>query len=404
MSLIDSLTRRAAEARADAIEADAHQPVPLGPDAWEKAIPDRPTRFDPALFANPCARFNTPPPTPIPPDGILKTAPNAWKGIQLKCLAENLPAVTRTATERPLIGGSYKLFPALARQPDGTESTVYWTAYNTQTKRAEFIVGPDSLTTFTSEPVLFEAAAGNAYMNGEPNRWQLESMKSVDAFMREGVTSSAQHLASSWLAAVQDGNWWMANAAAAGGLAGASGIAGADAIAAEDIGTHTPLASSGGLAAHEGGVSGAHLLEKHVGKLDAELVDRANRMSAASVYKPAFRSREHEDDYPRSIPEYHVSDQLLLLPSLVRGLRRRRRGAASQRLRERTSRHDDRHRRGDHALHRRELLERRDRRVCRRTSRRLIAGTRRLPGVPCWATHSDPRARCPQEVIDGNRT
>lgn len=47
-------------------------------------------------------------------------------------------------------------------------------------------------------------------------------------------------------------------------------------LAAEDIGSRTPIVPGGGLAAHESGAINAHTLAKHVSKLDAELVERAN--------------------------------------------------------------------------------------------------------------------------------
>lgn len=206
-----------------------------------------------------------------------RSAANAFKGIQLYCLAE-LPALP--AGMRPVVSGNYKLYPALVRHEDAGDSVAYWIAYNTQTKRNEFVVGPDELTRFTGAVELFEAAAVNAYMQGEPNKWQLESMKAIDAAVRDGPAAAFGHLGRAWLAAIKDPSWWMQNAAAVGGMAGNARNAGRvrvpNAQAAGKFGSSTPIVPGGGLRAHEGGAANGHLIAKHVSKVDARLVERAN--------------------------------------------------------------------------------------------------------------------------------
>jgi hypothetical protein len=307
---------------------------PPGWDVDDRRIPDAVRNYDPAMFKNPallanagaapppCAALAIPPAKPLPP-GIPPTAPNAYHGIQLKCLAEDLPHVSRTATERQVIVGPYKLFPAVARQPDNSEAVVFFTAYNTLTKRAEFIVGPDDLARFASEPLLFQVAAANAYAHGEPNKWELESMKTVDAAMRKGPLAAVGHLGAAWLEAVKDPDWWMQNAAASGAFAEAaeSGAAArAGRVPASEIGKSTPIVEGGGLAAHEGGPRAAHTIGKHVGLTDAQLVERANtpRPSRVPGKPPGPPPSSASTFYDRTTAEVAASRTLAANDAAVR--------------------------------------------------------------------------------------
>jgi hypothetical protein len=277
-------------ARAEAAPQKTSRPP--GYDVDDRRIPDAVQNYHSAMFTNaalvtktaatpappPCAALAIPPPKPLPP-GIPPPAPNAYHGIQLLCLADDLPHVSRTATDRAVFVGPYKLFPVLARQPDNSEAVVFFTAYNSLTKRGEFVVGPNDVARFASAPLLFQVAAANAYAHGEPNKWELESMKTVDAAMRKGPFAALSHLGAAWLEAVKDPDWWMQNAAASGAFAEAA-EAGAAAreprVPASELGRSTPIVEGGGLQAHEGGVRNAHLIDKHVGLTDAQLVERAN--------------------------------------------------------------------------------------------------------------------------------
>jgi len=285
---------------------DCERPKPkASPAPWDldmRRVPEAVRQYDPSMFSNPAltrgsgggtstntstgtaisapiaASAPSPPPPPRTSPGIPASAPNAYRGIQLRCIADDLPHVTRTATDRPIACGTYKLYPALARQADGSEALVFWTAVNTQTKRGEFVVGPESLTRFMSAPDLFEIAAANAYLHGEPNSWERESMKAVDAAMRKGPLAALPQLGKAWVEAVKDPEWWMHTAAAAGGAAQAAEGAAARAgrPPASQMGRSTEIVPGGGLAAHEGGAANGHLIGRHVAQTDAQLVERAN--------------------------------------------------------------------------------------------------------------------------------
>jgi hypothetical protein len=221
----------------------------------------------------------------------LPAAADAYRGIRLACLAGKLPPMTRTDAASAIHLGHYTLQPAVRVHEDGSKSLLYWTAVNREAKRAEFIVGPESLESFKSGASSYANAGATAYMNGEPNEWQRLSMKAVDDATRSGPTAALGTLKSAWSAAVRDPSWWGQNLlAATGAMAGAGAASRAEVALSEETavanaartrarapatpGPHTPVVEGGGLRAHEGGPPKAHLLERHVGKTSADLEAR----------------------------------------------------------------------------------------------------------------------------------
>jgi hypothetical protein len=169
-------------------------------------------RYPAALFSNPAmlgpaASLAPPPPKPAPKPAPLAAAPDARRGIQIATLAEGLPSGTRTDPSRAFTcGAGYKLYPEVARQPDGKDAIVYWKAFNAEAKRVDFLVGPDSLSRFTSAPSDFATAAANAYM-GEQDAATRESAKVVDLAVREGFGPAIGHLGTASKAAWSDPKW-----------------------------------------------------------------------------------------------------------------------------------------------------------------------------------------------------
>lgn len=165
-----------------------------------------------AIFSNPAmlgrpVSFAPPPPPSAPKPAPLATAPDAHRGIQIATLAEGLPSGTRTDPSRAFTcGAGYKLYPEVAKQPDGTDAIVYWKAFNTEAKRVDFLVGPDSLSSFTRAPSDFATAAANAFM-GEQDAATRESMKVVDLAVREGFGPAIGHLGVASKAAWTDPKW-----------------------------------------------------------------------------------------------------------------------------------------------------------------------------------------------------
>lgn len=167
-----------------------------------------------AIFSNPAMRgpavaFAPPPPPPREKPRDLPAAPDALHGIGLAPLrAEELPRGTRTDLSRAFTcGAGYKLYPETKRQADGSEAIVYWTAVNVAEKRAEFVIGPDSLSTFTSNPKDFSEAAIRFFWAGEPDKVNRESGKVVDLAMREGFGAAFRQLGRAWTEALKDPHW-----------------------------------------------------------------------------------------------------------------------------------------------------------------------------------------------------
>jgi len=173
-----------------------------------------------AIFTNPAMQGSpvafSPPPPPSPPKAVdaqpLVVARHAEHGIT----AAPLRAFT--------CGAGYKLYPELKMQEDGKEAVLYYTAVNVAEGRAEFIVGPDSLATFTSNPKDFADAALRFFAQGMPNEVSAASGKVVDAAMREGFGAAFRQLGKAWMTAIKDPEWVVQNGTqVAAGLVGAAG-------------------------------------------------------------------------------------------------------------------------------------------------------------------------------------
>ena len=152
------------------------------PGAYPAAIFSNPAMYGPAVS------LAKPPALAAPKPEPLAAAPNSLKGITLANVAAKLPTGTRTDSTRAFsCGAGYKLYPEVAKQPDGKDAIVYWTAFNRETKRTEFVVGPDALRTFTSAPRDYATAAANGFMGGD--EVTRESVKAVDEAMRHGFAA-----------------------------------------------------------------------------------------------------------------------------------------------------------------------------------------------------------------------
>jgi hypothetical protein len=136
-------------------------------------------------------------------------APHAYRGVSLLYLADNLPKSTSADPHHTIVAGDYHLHAQLTKLPNGASALTYYVAYNTQTKRNEFAVGPDSVDAFTSQPGWFRDAGALGYANEGPrSAWELESARAVNSLLREGLGAGLSHFASAWNAAIRDPAWW----------------------------------------------------------------------------------------------------------------------------------------------------------------------------------------------------
>ena len=227
---------------------------PSWQDAYDKPLPDAAKRtrenvanapwavdveriggaltYPSAIFTNPAmqgAPVALAPPAPAPKAAPehqpLVASPHAERGITAAPLrASSLPVGSRTDLTRAFTcGAGYKLYPELKMQEDGKEAVLYYTAVNVKEGRAEFIVGPDSLATFTSNPKDYADAALRFFAQGMPNEVAAESGKVVDAAMRDGFGAAFRQLGKAWMTAIKDPEWVVQNGTqVAAGLVGAA--------------------------------------------------------------------------------------------------------------------------------------------------------------------------------------
>jgi hypothetical protein len=158
-----------------------------------------------SAFRVPAHTVDAAPPKPIPQVAPkLPAAPNALHGIQPAALADELPNTTGADPAQTIGAGDYKLYAQVAKQPDGSAATVYYNAWNTQTKRVDFVVGPDSTAVFAQDPKGFAHAAALTMAQGAPaTAWQRESMKVMDTSSDESLGARLRHLGYAWDAALK---------------------------------------------------------------------------------------------------------------------------------------------------------------------------------------------------------
>ncbi len=143
------------------------------------------------------------PPAPLP------VAPNAAHGVTIAYLAEDLPFVSRSSAAHRETAGAYRLEPMLTKDASGREGLAYYNAFNTETKRVEFVVGPDSLEAFKSQTDWFASAGALSFANGGPKTsWELESARVMNSVMRDGLRAGMTHFARAWNEAVRDPVFW----------------------------------------------------------------------------------------------------------------------------------------------------------------------------------------------------
>ena len=278
--------------------ANSHPTAPRAPWSYDtSAIPEAVRNYDPSMFtkASSASAVTTSSASALAkgPDP-LPAAADAYHGIQLMCLAEDLPPMTRSDAKNAFTVGPYRMQPVVRVHDDDSASLLYWVAVNKEAQRGEFVVGPGELETFKANVAAYARAGATTYMNGEPNEWQRQSLKTVDDAMRKGVMWGLQSLNRAWLEAVKDPSFWgqtALNVATAMAGAGASGRVEAEIEEEapkrlpEGPGAHSPTVE-GGLQAHEGGPTRGHTLEKDVGKTEAELRARYRIKTDGTVKGP----------------------------------------------------------------------------------------------------------------------
>jgi len=239
---------------------------------------DHAPAYSPAMFSNPAMRgpavvLAPPPPPATSKPAALAAAPDAFRGIELAITAST-PRYERSDTTRAVSCGPYKLYPAVMRDGAGGEAVVYWHAVNRETKREDFVVGPDAFTAFTSDPQKYAEVALRVFANGEPDKQTVESMKVVDVAMKDGPGAALAQLAHAWKVALTDPEWVvrratdLATAGAAGSHAPSRAARASEAVTAEATAGRAPPGSVGAARRYNYEASPKHGTQK-VGNVSA---------------------------------------------------------------------------------------------------------------------------------------
>ena len=173
------------------------------PSSYETPLP--PGIFSNPALAGPAVAFAPPPPPAAPRAPELAAAPNARAGITLANVAKNVATNTHADLTRSFSCGVYRMHPEVTKQADGTDAVVHWVAYNKETRRAEYYVGPSALKDFTQDPKFLESAAANGFMGGD--EISAESAKTVDVTQREGVAAGLKQAAHASAVAWSNPDW-----------------------------------------------------------------------------------------------------------------------------------------------------------------------------------------------------
>ncbi|RIV39744.1 hypothetical protein [Micromonospora radicis] len=211
----------------DAPRPPTDRPPPQGPDNRAGLPPaGKPAEIRPPQPAGrPVADATAgKPATDVGAGRRLPPTADAFRGIGIEdVVADRLPTggwVPGHDIRAP--DGSYVLKPQVIRQADGPH-VAYYAAWNPQTARVEFAVGPAEVDIFLKgceKPLRvpftdisanrWQVAAGNYFgLTGGNTEWQRESARVVDSAMRGDFGATWRHLKAANREAAQDPGFWL---------------------------------------------------------------------------------------------------------------------------------------------------------------------------------------------------
>jgi len=103
----------------------------------------------------------------------------------------------------------YRLYPHLRRR-GSVPHVVFYIAYNKNNHRTEYVIGPGKMDDFLANGRLLVIAAGNFYgFTGHVADWEVGSWQVGYFALKGDLVGAVRALGRSWVAALQDPNWWM---------------------------------------------------------------------------------------------------------------------------------------------------------------------------------------------------
>ena len=163
------------------------------------------------------APASDPAPAPSGPEGrkVLKVErkgvridyepdPKAYRGQELAYTADiPLEGVHSVGTYR---SSFYLIVPYLRL---GTDRVVFYSAYNPEMKRTEYVIGPEMIHAFIANETMWRFSAAAAYpIVGEMPDYKAESGKVVSRVMAGDLRGAFEAWVASWKAAVKDPGFW----------------------------------------------------------------------------------------------------------------------------------------------------------------------------------------------------
>jgi hypothetical protein len=218
MSAVDRVRQRRTERDYEApIPGEKERQANLVANApWDvdvTRLSSSPTTYSPDMFSNPAlTRASAVTPSPVvTPAEVSPTmeqqpriAPDAYKGIALTSVAD-VPSLPSGGPSLPV--GNYRLHPMMAKQSDGSPAIAYYVAYNVDTKKSDYVVGPRSVETFRAAHRQLENLAALYNQNGW-RPYEQSSARVVDQLMKHGFDGALAGLKNATKEAVCDPVFW----------------------------------------------------------------------------------------------------------------------------------------------------------------------------------------------------
>ena len=164
----------------------------------------------------------------------------------------------------------------------GTERVVYYSAYNPEAMRIEYIIGPNRVKDFVASEQMYRFNAAAAYpLVGEPPKYKALSGKVASRAVRGDLSGAWRAWKASWVAAVKDPDFWVQSTLATAGAAAA-----AEARAAAAAGRAAGAKAAAGAEAQAGRAAGAAAGEAPAPRSAAPAVGAEAEPTAAGAAQP----------------------------------------------------------------------------------------------------------------------